>query len=59
MREYLGILAFTWRRVKGVDDSAIKKHLLFLNNSPNLKISQCSLPTTITLSYLNEESSNQ
>ena len=40
MSEHLGISAFTGKRVKGDDDSAIKEHLLFSNHSPIFKICQ-------------------
>ena len=37
MCEHLGISALTEKRVKGVDDSAVKKRLLFCNYTPNFE----------------------
>ena len=37
MCEHLGISTFTWKRVKGNDDSAIKEHLLFCNHTPDFE----------------------
>ena len=37
MCEHLGISTFTWKRVKGNDDSAIKEHLLFCNQTPDFE----------------------
>ena len=37
MCEHLGISALTWKRVKGDDDSAIKKHLLFCNHATDFE----------------------
>ena len=37
MREHLGILALTGKRVKGDDDSAIVEHLLFWYHSPDFE----------------------
>ena len=37
MCEHLGIAALTGKRVKGNDDSAIKKHLLFCNHIPDFE----------------------
>ena len=32
------MVSFTWTRVKGNDHSAITEHLLFCNDSPDLKL---------------------
>ena len=37
MCEHLGISTLTEKRVKGDDDSAIKKHLLFCNSAPDFE----------------------
>ena len=37
MCEHLGISALSEKRVKGDDDSAIKKHLLFCNHTPDFE----------------------
>ena len=37
MCEHLGILALTWKRVKGNDDSTIKEHLLFCSHSSDFE----------------------
>ena len=37
MCEHLGISTLTEKRVKGYDDSAIKKHLLFCNPAPDFE----------------------
>ena len=37
MCEHLGISALTGKRIKGDDDSAIKEHLLFCNDTPEFE----------------------
>ena len=37
MCEHLGISTFTSKRVKGNDNSAIKEHLLFCNQTPDFE----------------------
>ena len=37
MCEHLGVLPLTRKRVKGDDDSAIKKHLLFCDHQPGFE----------------------
>ena len=57
MCEHLGISALTGKRVKGDDDSAIKEHLLFCNQTPDFE--DFSMLAANNNDLLNGESSNQ
>ena len=56
MCEHLGIPAITGKRIKGDDDSAIKEHILFCNNTPGFN--SCNQQQRLW-SHINGESSNQ